>query len=160
VFEAVRTLAPNSLSMLFSVLEGPLQLISDAFSSALTNIACPALSDLTIGDQGFEDAVKTKFPGAETSGSALWSIVIMPFLCVIKHFLLSNSFMLKQGCSSKFPNSLIFDAGIQCPPRRLCLVLLISKDPDTNKISQKVRIQDLIKCHTSGKVTKAPGRAL
>jgi hypothetical protein len=45
-------------------------------------------------------------------------------------------------------------------PRPLCLVLLISKDSNTNKISQKVRIQNLIGCHTSGKVTKGPGRVL
>ena len=45
-------------------------------------------------------------------------------------------------------------------PRPLCLVLLISKDLNTNKISQKVCIQNLIGCHTSGKVTKGPGRVL
>ena len=46
------------------------------------------------------------------------------------------------------------------PSRPLCLVLLISKDSNTNNISQKVRIQNLIGCHTSGKVTKGPGRVL
>jgi hypothetical protein len=49
---------------------------------------------------------------------------------------------------------------LQYPPRIHCLVLLISKDSNTNKISQKVRIQNLIGCHTSGKVRKALGRAL
>jgi hypothetical protein len=71
VFEAVRTLAPNLLSSLFSVLEAPLQLITDTLVSAPTNLACPALTDLKIGGQGFEDAIKTMFPGTRKSGGAL-----------------------------------------------------------------------------------------
>ena len=49
---------------------------------------------------------------------------------------------------------------IQYSPRNHYLVLLISKDSNTNKISQKVRIQNLIGCHTSGKMTMVPGRVL
>lgn len=71
VFEAVKTLAPNSLSTLFSVLEIPLELITDTLGSALTGLSCPALTDLTIGGQGFEDAIATMFPGARTIGGAL-----------------------------------------------------------------------------------------
>ncbi|KAN0120082.1 Cloroperoxidase [Hyaloscypha variabilis] len=71
VFEAVKTLAPNSLSTLFSVLEIPLELITDTLGSALTGLSCPALTDLTIGGQGFEDAITTMFPGARKSGGAL-----------------------------------------------------------------------------------------
>lgn len=71
VFKAVKTLAPNSLSTLFSVLDVPLQLITDTLGSALTDLACPALTDLKIGGQGFEDAIKIMFPGARKSGGAL-----------------------------------------------------------------------------------------
>jgi hypothetical protein len=70
VFEAVRTLAPNLLSSLFSVLEAPLKLFTDTLVSALTSLACPALTDSKIGGQGFEDAIKTMIPGARKSGGA------------------------------------------------------------------------------------------
>lgn len=70
VFEAVDTLAPNSLSTLFSILEGPLQLVTNTIGSALTGFSCPALTDLAIGGQGFEDAIKSMFPGAAKSGGA------------------------------------------------------------------------------------------
>jgi hypothetical protein len=46
----------------------------------------------------------------------------------------------------------------QMPELTLTAQRTVSKDSNTNKISQKVRIQNLIGCHTSGKVTKAPGR--
>lgn len=48
----------------------PLQLIPDALGLALTDLACLALTDLTVCGQGFEDAIKTKFPGAEKGGGA------------------------------------------------------------------------------------------
>lgn len=44
--------------------------MKDALGSALTNLACPALTDSAVRGQGFEDAIKTKFPGAEKSGGA------------------------------------------------------------------------------------------
>ncbi|RFU33006.1 heme-thiolate peroxidase, partial [Scytalidium lignicola] len=69
-FEVVKTLAPNSLSTLFSVLDVPLQLITDTVGSALLNFACPALSDLTIGGQSFEKGIQKMFPGAAKSKGA------------------------------------------------------------------------------------------
>jgi hypothetical protein len=56
--------------MLFPVLEAPLQLITEALGSALTDLACQSLTDLTVGAQGFEVAIKTKVPGKEKSGGA------------------------------------------------------------------------------------------
>jgi hypothetical protein len=56
--------------MLFPVLEAPLQLITEALGSALTDLACPSLTDLAVGAQGFEVAIKTKVPGKEKSGGA------------------------------------------------------------------------------------------
>jgi hypothetical protein len=69
-FEVVKLLAPNSLSTLFSVLDVPLQMITDTLGSALLNFTCPALTDLTIGGQNFEDGLKSMFPGAAKSGGA------------------------------------------------------------------------------------------
>ena len=70
VFEVVKTLAPNSLSTLFSVLDVPLQLITETVGAALLNFTCPALTDLMIGGQGFEEVIQNMFPGAAKSGSA------------------------------------------------------------------------------------------
>ncbi|KAH8805188.1 oxidase [Xylogone sp. PMI_703] len=70
VFEVVQTLAPNSLSPLFSVLDVPLQLVTNTLGSALLNFTCPALKDLTVGGQSFEKGIQSMFPGAAKSGSA------------------------------------------------------------------------------------------
>ncbi|CZR68780.1 related to oxidase [Phialocephala subalpina] len=69
-FEVVKLLAPNSLSTLFSVLDVPLQMITDTLGSALLNFTCPALTDLTLGGQGFEEDLESMFPGVAKSGSA------------------------------------------------------------------------------------------
>lgn len=71
VFEVVKTLAPNSLSTLFSTIEAPLQLILDALGTALLNISCPAFEDLTVGGTPLQDALGGLFPGANASSSAL-----------------------------------------------------------------------------------------
>ena len=63
-FEVVKLLAPNSLSGLFSVLDVPLKMITDTLGSALHNFTCPALTDLTIGGQSFQDGIQVKYPGA------------------------------------------------------------------------------------------------
>jgi len=65
VFEIVKTVAPNSLSTLFSVLKVPLELITDTIGAALLNISCPAFADLTVGGQSFEEGVQNLFPGAK-----------------------------------------------------------------------------------------------
>ena len=70
VFEVVKTLAPNSLSTLFSVLDVPLQLIADTVGAAILNFTCPAFEDLTVGGQGFEEGIMSMFPGAKMSGGA------------------------------------------------------------------------------------------
>lgn len=45
-------------------------MITDTLGSALLNFTCPALTDLTIGGQNFEDGLKSMFPGAAKSGGA------------------------------------------------------------------------------------------
>jgi hypothetical protein len=42
-------------------------------------------------------------------------------------------------------------------PRRICLALSITKGLTANQNFYKVRIENLIGRHTSGKVTNAPG---
>lgn len=71
VFEIVKTVAPNSLSTLFSIIATPLELITDALGSAVLNLACPAFKDLTVGGQSFEDGIKDKFPGASLGSSVI-----------------------------------------------------------------------------------------
>jgi hypothetical protein len=67
VFEVVKTVAPNSLSTLFSVLSVPLKLVTDTIDIALLDITCPAFADLTVGGQSFQDGIQSMFPGAKTS---------------------------------------------------------------------------------------------
>ncbi|KAF5260949.1 hypothetical protein FOXYS1_8378 [Fusarium oxysporum] len=71
VFEVVKTVAPNSLSTIFSIIATPLELITDALGSTLLNLACPAFKDLTVGGQNFEDGIKDKFPGASLGSSVI-----------------------------------------------------------------------------------------
>jgi hypothetical protein len=71
VMEVVKTLAPNSLSTLFSILEVPLQLITGNVRAAILNLSCPSFKDLTIGGQGFEEGIQNMFPGAAKSGGAM-----------------------------------------------------------------------------------------
>lgn len=71
VFETVKTLAPNSLSTLFSVLEVPLELVANTISDTLLNMSCPALKDLTVGGVNFEEGMGKLFPGAGRSYGAL-----------------------------------------------------------------------------------------
>ncbi|KAG0650752.1 Dothistromin biosynthesis peroxidase dotB [Hyphodiscus hymeniophilus] len=70
VLEAVKTLAPSSLSTLFSILAVPLQLVTSTIGSAVLSLSCPAFKDLTIGEQGFAEGIQAMFPGAAKSGSA------------------------------------------------------------------------------------------
>jgi hypothetical protein len=71
IFEIVKTVAPNSLSTIFSIIAAPLELITDAIGSTLLNLACPAFKDLTVGRQDFEDGIKDKFPGASLGSSVI-----------------------------------------------------------------------------------------
>lgn len=71
VFEVVKTLAPNMLSPLFTVLDIPLKMITDTLEAPLLNFTCPALADLTVGGNSFEEGIKNMFPGATRSGSVL-----------------------------------------------------------------------------------------
>lgn len=70
-FEVVKTAAPNELSTLFTLIEEPLQLITNSLGSALANLSCPAFSDLTVGGQSFEKGIQSKFPGAKKSRGGL-----------------------------------------------------------------------------------------
>ena len=71
VFEVVKTVAPNLLSGIFSIVEVPVELITSTIGSALLNMSCPALTDLSIGGQSFEKGVESMFPGASKSHGAL-----------------------------------------------------------------------------------------
>lgn len=71
VFEVVKTVAPNSLSTLFSIIRVPLKLVTDTLGAAILNLACPAFGDIAVGGKSFEDGMELKFPGAKLSGSAL-----------------------------------------------------------------------------------------
>ncbi|KAF4451296.1 hypothetical protein F53441_5717 [Fusarium austroafricanum] len=71
VFEIVKTVSPNSLSTLFSIIATPLRLITDALGLVLVDLTCPAFKDLTVGGKSFETGIKDKFPGAKKSSSVL-----------------------------------------------------------------------------------------
>ena len=64
VFEVLKTLSPNSLSTVFSIIEVPLKMLFDTLGSALLDLSCPAFKDLTVGGQGLGDAIESMFPGA------------------------------------------------------------------------------------------------
>ncbi|KAJ4312889.1 hypothetical protein N0V84_009698 [Fusarium piperis] len=71
VFQIVKTVAPNSLSTLFRIIEVPLKLLTDALGAAILDLACPAFKDLTIGGKSFEEGIQDQFPGAELGDSVL-----------------------------------------------------------------------------------------
>ncbi|KAF7558013.1 heme-thiolate peroxidase [Cylindrodendrum hubeiense] len=71
VFEVVKTVSPNSLSTLFSIIEGPLSLITDTLGASILDLSCPAFDDLSVGGKSFEKGIKSKFPGAKLAGSVL-----------------------------------------------------------------------------------------
>ncbi|RMJ15113.1 hypothetical protein CDV36_005265 [Fusarium kuroshium] len=71
VFEIVKTVAPNSLSTLFKIIEVPLKLVTDTLGAALLDLACPAFKDLTVGGKSFEEGIQAQFPGAKLGDSVL-----------------------------------------------------------------------------------------
>lgn len=71
VFEAMKFMAPDSLSPLFSSLGLPMQLVNDALAAPLLSLACPALKDLTVGGKPLWDGLQELYPGAAMSGRAL-----------------------------------------------------------------------------------------
>ncbi|KAH7136931.1 oxidase [Dactylonectria estremocensis] len=71
VFEIVKTVSPNSLSTLFSIIKVPLKLITDTLGAAVLDLACPAFDDMTVGGKTFEEGITSQFPGAEWSGNVL-----------------------------------------------------------------------------------------
>lgn len=71
VFEIVKTVSPNSLSTLFSIIQVPLDLITDALGASILNLGCPAFNDMTVGGKSFEKGIKSQFPGAKWSGNVL-----------------------------------------------------------------------------------------
>jgi hypothetical protein len=68
--QAVKTLAPNSLGALFSILDVPLQLLDQAVLGSLLNLSCPAWGDLTMGGGDLFSGLMAKYPGARRSGAA------------------------------------------------------------------------------------------
>lgn len=69
--EIMKTVSPNLLSSLYATIAGPLNTINNALHTPITNLACPAFNDLTIGGQPLWKALKNKYPGAKMSNSAL-----------------------------------------------------------------------------------------
>ncbi|KAH7180040.1 Chloroperoxidase [Fusarium flagelliforme] len=69
VFEVVKTVSPNSLSGLFSIVAPPLKLITDALGTALLDLPCPAFKDLQVGGESFSKGIQKKFPGAKINAS-------------------------------------------------------------------------------------------
>ncbi|KAM5349278.1 hypothetical protein ACJ41O_005785 [Fusarium nematophilum] len=69
VFEVIKTVAPNSLSTLFTIIRVPLKLVTDALGAALLDLTCPAFEDLTVGGKSFEEGIQLQFPGAKLSSS-------------------------------------------------------------------------------------------
>lgn len=70
-FEVVKTVSPNFLSTIFTLIEKPLRLITDAIGVSILNLDCPAFKDLTVGGNTFRDAISQQFPGAKQAGSVL-----------------------------------------------------------------------------------------
>ncbi|XEV01096.1 hypothetical protein FSHL1_006383 [Fusarium sambucinum] len=70
VFEVVKTASPNSLSNIFSTL-APLKLITDTLGSALLDLSCPALKDLTVGGESLVQGLKKKYPGTKINSNIL-----------------------------------------------------------------------------------------
>lgn len=64
VFEIVKFAAPNALSSIFSVIDVPLQLITDALAQPLLNLACPAFEDLQTGGKNWFEYIADLYPGA------------------------------------------------------------------------------------------------
>ena len=71
VFEIVKTVAPNSLSTLFKIIEVPLKLVTDTLGAAILDLTCPAFKDLTVGGKSFEEGIQVQFPGAKLGASVL-----------------------------------------------------------------------------------------
>ncbi|KAL0936074.1 oxidase [Colletotrichum truncatum] len=71
VFEILKTASPNSLSTIFSIIEVPLSLVTNAVGAAITNLACPAFADMTVGGKSFDEGMKLQYPGARLSGNVL-----------------------------------------------------------------------------------------
>ncbi|KAJ9134364.1 Oxidase [Pleurostoma richardsiae] len=71
VFEVIKTVAPNSLSTLFKIIEVPLKLVTDILGTALLDVTCPAFADLTAGGKTLQEGVADLFPGANLTGSIL-----------------------------------------------------------------------------------------
>jgi hypothetical protein len=70
IFEVVKTLAPDSLSTIFSIIDIPLQLITNTLDAALLNFTCPALTDLTVGGQSLGAGLQSLYPGASKNAEA------------------------------------------------------------------------------------------
>lgn len=71
VFQVVKTVAPNSLSTLFKIIEVPLKLVTDTLGAAILDLACPAFKDLTVGGKSLEEGIQDQFPGARIGDSVL-----------------------------------------------------------------------------------------
>ncbi|KAK2000999.1 oxidase [Colletotrichum falcatum] len=71
VFEVLKTVSPNSLSTVFSIVEKPLSMVTDALGTALVSLSCPAFKDMQVGGQSLDQGLKARYPGARMSDNVL-----------------------------------------------------------------------------------------
>lgn len=71
VFEVLKTVSPNSLSTLYTIIEVPLQLLLDTLGSTLLSLTCPAFADLKVGGNTLEEVLTQTYPGANLTGNVL-----------------------------------------------------------------------------------------
>jgi hypothetical protein len=71
VFEFVKTVSPDMISGIYTLVDGPLAIITNTFASPLLDLACPALKDLSMGGMSWKEGIQSLFPGAKKSGGGL-----------------------------------------------------------------------------------------
>jgi len=67
VFQIVKTISPDALSTLYNVINGPLEVVTNALATPLLDMACPALGNMMQGGASWVDEVQSLFPGARAS---------------------------------------------------------------------------------------------
>ncbi|KAK2016858.1 oxidase [Colletotrichum eremochloae] len=71
VFEVLKTVSPNSLSTIFTIIEKPFSMVTDALGTAMLNLACPAFKDMQVGGKSLDEGLKAQYPGARMADNVL-----------------------------------------------------------------------------------------
>jgi hypothetical protein len=69
--EVLKTGSPGSLSTLYTLISGPLGMITNALAAPLLSLACPELKSLTVGGTDWATYVQNVYPGAAKSHGGL-----------------------------------------------------------------------------------------